>query len=166
MKRQELMHSSCPIDRAISEVGDAWTFQILRDAMHGVTRFTDFSKRIGVASNILTARLQKLVAVGIFEIQEAALGNSREYVLTDKGRDLHIVLAALRQWGQSHLFEDDEVITRVVDTRTGRQPRPMTVTAEDGRELGPEDILVVQSRAADPIEAAAPVTGTSPRPKI
>ncbi|RZB19492.1 transcriptional regulator [Streptomyces sp. F001] len=157
MKRRELGRSPCPIDRSLHEVGDAWTFQILRDAMHGVTRFTDFSKSIGLATNILTARLQKLVAVGIFEIHESDLGNSHEYVLTEKGRDFHTVLAAMRQWGLKHLFDDDEPVHRVIDARTGRQPRPLTLTAEDGRELSPEDILLVRSRAADPIETALPV---------
>ncbi|WP_435223178.1 winged helix-turn-helix transcriptional regulator [Streptomyces sp. Tue6028] len=157
MKRRELVHSPCPIDRSLSEVGDTWTLQILRDAMHGVTRFTDFNKRIGLASNILTARLQKLVTVGIFEIHESALGNSHEYVLTDKGRDLHIVLSALRQWGERHLFEDDEVMTRVVDARTGQAPRRLQLTAEDGRPLSPDDMLLVQSRAAEPLADAVPV---------
>ncbi|MGW1541316.1 winged helix-turn-helix transcriptional regulator [Streptomyces sp. NPDC002309] len=157
MKRRELVHSACPIDRSLSEVGDTWTLQILRDALHGVTRFTDFNKRIGVASNILSARLQKLVAVGIFEIHESALGNSHEYVLTDKGRDFHTVLAALRQWGQKYLFEDDEPMNQVVDARTGQPPRLLSVVAEDGRELTPEDLLVVQARAADPVQSGVPV---------
>ncbi|AVH54803.1 MULTISPECIES: winged helix-turn-helix transcriptional regulator [Streptomyces] len=157
MKRRELGHSTCPIDRSLSEVGDTWTLQILRDAMHGVTRFTDFNKQIGVASNILSARLQKLVAVGIFEIHESTLGNSHEYVLTEKGRDFHTVLSALRQWGQKHLFEDDEPMNRVIDARTGQPPRPLSLTAEDGRELSPDDLLLVQSRAADPIEKATPI---------
>ncbi|MFD0502297.1 winged helix-turn-helix transcriptional regulator [Streptomyces chiangmaiensis] len=85
MKRGELVNSACPIDRSLSEVGDTWTLQILRDALHGVTRFTDFSKHIGLATNVLSARLQKLVAVGIFEIRDSELGNSHEYVLTEKG---------------------------------------------------------------------------------
>lgn len=157
MKRRDLGKSACPIDRALSEVGDTWTFQILRDAMHGITRFTDFHKRIGVASNILAARLQKLVAAGIFEIHASELGNSHLYVLTEKGRDFHTVLSALRQWGQNHLFDDDELMTRVIDAHTRRPPLQMTLTAEDGRELSPEDMLVVRSRPMDPIEAAVPV---------
>jgi DNA-binding HxlR family transcriptional regulator len=157
MKRRELVNSPCPIDRSLSEVGDTWTLQILRDALHGVTRFTDFNKHIGLATNVLSARLQKLVAVGILEIHESALGNSHEYVLTEKGRDFHTVLAALRQWGQKHLFEDDEPMNRVIDARTGQPPRPLTLTAEDGRELSPDDMLVVRSRATDPIETAVPI---------
>ncbi|MGW2964450.1 winged helix-turn-helix transcriptional regulator [Streptomyces sp. NPDC001220] len=149
--------SACPIDRSLSEVGDTWTLQILRDAMHGVTRFTDFNKQIGVASNILSARLQKLVAAGILEIHESRLGNSHEYVLTEKGRDFHTVLSALRQWGQKYLFEDDEPMNRVIDARTGQPPRPLSLTAEDGRVLSPDDLLLVRSRAADPIEKATPI---------
>ncbi|MEV6056873.1 helix-turn-helix domain-containing protein [Streptomyces sp. NPDC052107] len=97
VKRREMGKSACPIDRSLSEVGDAWTLQILRDALQGITRFTDFNEQIGAASNILSARLQKLVAVGIFKIHESTLGNSREYVLTEKGRDFHTALSALRQ---------------------------------------------------------------------
>ncbi|MFD9216921.1 winged helix-turn-helix transcriptional regulator [Streptomyces sp. NPDC059544] len=157
MKRRELGTSACPIDRSLHEVGDTWTFQILRDAMHGVTRFTDFSNHIGLASNILTARLQKLVSLGILEIQESEVGHVREYVLTEKGRDFHIVLAALRQWGQKHLFDDDEPMNRAIDARTGQPPRPLTLTADDGRELTPDDMLMVQSRVKDPIEVAVPI---------
>lgn len=157
VKRRELGSSACPIDRSLHEVGDTWTFQILRDAMHGVTRFTDFSNHIGLASNILTARLQKLVSVGILEVRETEVGHSREYVLTAKGRDFHTVLAALRQWGQKHLFDDDEPMNRAIDARTGQPPRQLTVTAEDGRELTPDDLLMVRSRAKDPIEAAVPI---------
>lgn len=157
MKQRDWGMSDCPIDRSLSQVGDTWTLQILRDAMHGVTRFTDFSKHIGVASNILSARLQKLVAVGIFEIRESALGNSHEYVLTEKGRDFHTVLSALRQWGQRHLFDEDEAMSLAIDARTGQPPREMTLTAEDGRQLSPEDLLLVRSRATDPLEAAAPI---------
>ncbi|MFJ4845595.1 MULTISPECIES: winged helix-turn-helix transcriptional regulator [unclassified Streptomyces] len=157
MKRRELGDSACPIDRSLFEVGDTWTLQILRDAMHGVTRFTDFSRNIGLATNVLTARLQKLVSVGIFEIRETGPGNSHEYVLTEKGKDFHTVLAALRQWGQKHLFDDDEPMNRVVDARTGQPPQPLTLTAPDGRELTSDDMLLVRSRAADPIEKAVPL---------
>jgi DNA-binding HxlR family transcriptional regulator len=157
MRHSDLTNSACPIDRSLTVVGDAWSLQILRDAMHGVTRFNDFRAHIGVASNILSTRLQKLVNEGIFEIHQSELGNSHDYVLTEKGRDLHGVLSALRQWGQKHLFEDTELVNRAVDAKTGLPPRPMALLAEDGRELTPDDILVVQARRCDPIERAVVV---------
>lgn len=164
MKHSELAKSACPIDRSLNVVGDTWTLQILRDAIHGVTRFTDFRSHMGVASNILSSRLQKLVAEAIFEIHETDLGNSHEYVLTEKGRDLHCVLSALREWGQKHLFGEDELMNRVVDARTGHAPAPLVLRSEDGRELTPDDILIVQTRRSDPLDSGVPIT--TPRRRV
>jgi DNA-binding HxlR family transcriptional regulator len=157
MKRSDFANSPCPIDRSLNVVGDTWTLQILRDAMHGVTRFNDYRSRIGVATNILSARLQKLVNEGIFEVHKSEMGNSHNYILTDKGRDLLLVISALRQWGQQHLFDDSEMINRAIDAKTGLSPKRMMLLAEDGRELSPDDLLVVQSRRCDPIEDATVV---------
>ncbi|MFD9669134.1 winged helix-turn-helix transcriptional regulator [Rhodococcus sp. NPDC059968] len=143
MKRPQLAQSACPIDRSLYEIGDSWTFMILRDAMHGVKRFTDFRRHIGIASNVLSVRLQNLVDKGIFEVQESALGNSHEYVLTEKGRDFHAVLSALRQWGQKYLFDDGDEMTRVVERATGKPPAEMVLTSQGGQPLTLEDITVV-----------------------
>ncbi len=157
MKRGELVNSACPIDRSLSEVGDTWTLQILRDAMHGVTRFTDFSKHIGLATNILSARLQKLVAVGIFGDPRVGSRQLTRVRADREGAGLPHRPRGTAPVGQKHLFDEDEPMNRAIDARTGQPPRPMTLTAEDGRELTPDDMLIVQSRAADPIESAVPI---------
>ena len=68
--------------------------------MLGVTRFEQFQTRLGIARNVLTVRLERLVAEGILERRVYDEGRDRaDYVLTDKGRDLWLAITALRQWG-------------------------------------------------------------------
>jgi DNA-binding HxlR family transcriptional regulator len=136
----------CPIERSVGQIGDSWTFMILRDAMYGVHRFTDFKNHIGIATNVLSARLSSMVDDGILEIREGTAGNSHEYHLTQKGRDLHVVLAALRQWGQKYLFEDGEMMNCAVDSATGEPPAELRLTSKDGRLLGVDDLDIVVTK--------------------
>jgi DNA-binding HxlR family transcriptional regulator len=88
-------------------VGEWWTLLILRDAFQGLRRFSEFQKSLGMAKNILAARLRKLVEHGILEMRPASDGSAyQEYTLTDKGRSLRTVVEALREWGESHLSDD------------------------------------------------------------
>src|SRR6201990_483141 len=97
--------AQCAIERALSVVGERWSLLILRDAHAGVTRFADFQANLGIATNMLITRLDKLVAADIIEKREYQLPGDRarpEYHLTSAGRDLAIVLGALQQWGDVH----------------------------------------------------------------
>jgi DNA-binding HxlR family transcriptional regulator len=97
--------AQCAIERALAVVGERWSLLILREAHAGVTRFADFQANLGIATNMLIARLGKLVAADIFEKREYQLPGDRarpEYHLTPAGRDLAIVLGALQQWGDAH----------------------------------------------------------------
>src|SRR5438270_1507589 len=105
MKRKSLCTEKCPIARTLDVIGDWWSLLIVRDAFLGKRRFGEFQKSLGLAKNILSSRLRKLVSHGILEAVPASDGSAyQEYTLTDKGRSLHIVLDALRQWGASCLF--------------------------------------------------------------
>lgn len=85
-------------------VGDRWTWLIVRDAFLGLTRFAEFRDSLGVAPNVLTARLDRLVADGVFEqVLYCERPPRHEYLLTEKGQDLFVCLNALRQWGDRHL---------------------------------------------------------------
>lgn len=89
-------------------LGDAWTPLVLREAFYGVRRFDDFQQSLGVARNTLTARLTLLVDEGLLDrvpYQERPLRH--DYVLTDKGRDLFPVLAAIVRWGDRWLDSTD-----------------------------------------------------------
>ncbi len=82
-------------------IGDRWSLLIVRDAFDGSSRFSQFQRNLGIAKNILTDRLKVLVEQGIFEVQPNAQGTRNEYILTERGMDLFIVIISLRQWGRA-----------------------------------------------------------------
>src|SRR5215475_492106 len=109
VKRTSLEDANCPVARSLDAIGDWWSLLIIRDAIDGVRRFSDFQKGLGVSKGILATRLRNLVALGILEMASASDGSAyQEYVLTRKGRDLFLVVVALRQWGEQHCFTRGE----------------------------------------------------------
>ena len=93
MSRTPFHQQACSVAQALNEIGEWWTLLILREAFFGTRRFTDFQARLGIASNILTARLNKLVEVGVLtRHEEPGRGNPRVYRLTDKGRDAIVAI--------------------------------------------------------------------------
>jgi DNA-binding HxlR family transcriptional regulator len=146
MKRTCLDTSKCPIARALDVIGDWWSLLIVRDAFLGKRRFSEFQKSLGLAKNILCARLQKLMAHGVLTPGPASDGSAyQEYRLTDKGRGLFFVLVALRQWGESNLFEKGELDLLLVDRQSGQPVKPLELRAQDGRLLGPADLRTVNA---------------------
>jgi DNA-binding HxlR family transcriptional regulator len=145
VKRTTHQDASCPVARPLDAIGDWWSLLIIRDAFDGLRRFTEFQKSLGLAKNILSARLRNLTAHGILELRPASDGSAySEYVLTKKGRDLFPLLVALRQWGETYFFKEGESHVQLVDTK-GRKPvRRLELRAVDGRLLKPEDTVVVQ----------------------
>ena len=104
MRHKCMKAADCPVARTLDLVGEWWTLLILRDALMGVTRFSEFQQSLGMAKNILAARLRKLVDNGILELKPASDGSAyQEYVITDKGRSLNGIIEALREWGEQHL---------------------------------------------------------------
>ncbi len=98
---------TCSIARALEVVGERWTILILRDAFLGVRRFDDFQRSLGIARNVLNARLHRLVEAGLLERRRYQERPERfEYRLTDMGRDLWPTIFALMQWGDRHLCSD------------------------------------------------------------
>jgi DNA-binding HxlR family transcriptional regulator len=98
----------CSLARSVDLLGDWWTPLVLRDAYYGVRRFEDFQRSLGIGRNILTQRLNRLVDEGLLERRQYHDRPVRhEYVLTDKGRDLFPVIAALVRWGDRWLAGDE-----------------------------------------------------------
>jgi DNA-binding HxlR family transcriptional regulator len=143
VKRTSHQDTSCPVARPLDVIGDGWSLLIIRDAFDGLRRFGQFQKSLGLAKNILSARLQSLVSHGILRTAPASDGSSHhEYVLTEKGRGLFPVLAALRQWGDEYFFNPDETRARLVDKEHGRPVAKVAVRSADGRLLTPEDTVL------------------------
>jgi len=146
MKRKSLDTTNCPVARTLDVIGDWWSLLIVRDAFFGKRRFSEFHKSLGLAKNILCARLRKLVAHGVLEVIPASDGRAyQEYALTEKGRSLYIVLVALRQWGESCLFEEGELDLLLVDRETGQPVKPLELRSQDGRLLGPADLRTIST---------------------
>lgn len=92
-------NQDCAAAHALELVGERWSLLILRDAMfRGYTRFSQFQKKLGIATNILSKRLDAFVAAGLMERRMSA-GEPAEYLLTQKGLELKLVIVALTQWG-------------------------------------------------------------------
>ena len=90
----------CSAARSLEVVGERWSLLIVRDALFaGVTRFSDFARRLGLARNILAARLDGFVEAGIMERFSSEGSAYQEYRLTKKGQDLAPVIIALTDWG-------------------------------------------------------------------
>lgn len=134
---------TCPVARSLDLVGDRWSMLIVRDAFDGVRRFSDFQRGLGVARNILTDRLKRLVEAGVLTSQAASDGSSyQEYVLTAAGLDLFPVIVALRQWGERNLFARGERHSALVDVKLGKGLAPMRPMAMDGRALSAAEAIV------------------------
>ncbi|MET9315403.1 helix-turn-helix domain-containing protein [Kribbella sp. NPDC003505] len=135
--------AECPVARAVDVIGDRWSLLIVRDAFDGISRFGEFQRNLGLAKNILSSRLRELVAHGILEVLPAADGTAyHEYALTQKGRDLFVIMVSLRQWGEDHLFEPAEPHSVLLDTKTRKPIRKLSVTDETGRVLDSTDAFV------------------------
>lgn len=131
----------CSAARALEFVGERWSLLILRNAAFaGMTRFTEFQNSLGIAPNILAARLTHFVATGLMETSDEIDGYPT-YRLTKKGRDFKPVLIALTEWGDRWaapdgapiVFEHADCGGRVRHElhcrKCGESPRPQDVVA-------------------------------------
>jgi DNA-binding HxlR family transcriptional regulator len=142
MKRKKLGDVACPIARSLDVIGDWWSLLIIRDAIFGIRRFGEFERSLGLAKNILTTRLKSMVSAGIMKTVPASDGSTyREYVLTEKGEALMPVVLALAQWGGDFLFKAGEVQGTTLDVRDRRPVKRLAVVSQDGRTLGPIDVV-------------------------
>jgi DNA-binding HxlR family transcriptional regulator len=133
---------NCSIARALEVVGERWSLLIVRDAFLGLRRFDEFQENLGIARNVLTDRLNRLVAEGILErVRYSQRPERFEYRLTPKGRELNVALAGLRQWGDKHLSEKPpSVLRRKADRKpviAGLVPKGSPVLRADEVESVP-----------------------------
>jgi DNA-binding HxlR family transcriptional regulator len=133
----------CPLPQAIELIGEKWAFLILRGALNGLRHFEQFQAGLGIARNILSNRLARMVEGGILARTADPLdGRKVVYALTDKGEALLPVVLALRQWGEDWGHGSQDLV--LTDQRDGKPVRPIRVLAQDGRELELRDLMWVQ----------------------
>jgi DNA-binding HxlR family transcriptional regulator len=141
MQRKSFSDMNCSIARALEEVGEWWSLLIVRECTQGTRRFDAFQRELGIARNVLTARLHRLTALGIIErfaLDERA--GTDGYRLTTKGEALYPVLVALMQWGDHWLARDGKPPVALVEDATGAPVEPVAVHAENGRALTFRDV--------------------------
>jgi len=145
MKYKSFAHMNCSLAQSLEILGERWTLLILRDAFRGSRRFDDFLS-LGIARNVLTTRLNTLVAQGILE-KRAVDGKSSDYLLTKKGLDLQPILLSLTHWGDKYMPHPDGVRLNFVEKATGEPIREMSAMSQDGRPLGAKDIRAIPGPA-------------------
>ena len=135
MQRTSFGAMPCPIARSLERVGEWWSILILRDCFHGLTRFDEFQKSLGIAPNMLTRRLNGLVEAGLLERRRYSEHPPRhEYVLTECGRDFRPVTLALLAWGNKHFFPEGPHVV-LLNQETGAQAEPMMIDRISSRPL-------------------------------
>jgi len=150
MDKTHPCQGNCPIARVTALLGDGWSLMIIREAFLGSRRFNDFERRLGIARNILTNRLRKLVEAGLLA-RKTSESDRRvvEYRLTRSGRALFPVLIALSQWSEQHLGDCSHSV-RFVERQTGEEIERVKVLSADGRELDAGELAMLPGPDADP----------------
>src|SRR5580700_10543912 len=120
MLKREYEGQNCSLASALEIVGERWTLLIVRDVFLGLHRFDQFQASLGIARNVLTDRLKRLVDEGILErVRYSDQRERYDYRLTRKGQDLLLPLTALRQWGDRYLSEKPPtLLRRKIDKKT------------------------------------------------
>ena|SRR5581483_644689 len=146
MLRRDYEGQNCSIARALEIVGERWTLLIVRDAFLGRRRFDEFQQSLGIARNVLTDRLNRLVGEGILErVRYSERPERYEYRLTRKGRELNVALTALRQWGDEYL---SELPPRVLRRKADGKPVVAALVPEGSPTLSPEEVEMVPGPGA------------------
>ena len=143
MKNKNYNDMQCPIARCLDHIGEWWSLLIIRDAFRGSKRFDEFQKNLGIATNILTRRLKKLVESGILEKQQYGESTNRfEYILTQRGQDLSPILMAMMQWSNKHI-EFDETTSQIVNIQTKEVADLAFIDKKTGLEITSDTHKVV-----------------------
>jgi DNA-binding HxlR family transcriptional regulator len=147
-KGERVANEYCSMARAMAVVGDRWSILILREAYYGIKRFDQFEHFIGVAPNILSSRLKRLVDAEIMRrVPLPGHSTRHEYVLTKKGRAFFPAYLALKKWGDDWLAEKGpQVVFR--DRLDRREIEYPTLLTADGKPLQLEDVEVVAGSGA------------------
>ncbi|MBV8271503.1 MAG: helix-turn-helix transcriptional regulator [Cupriavidus sp.] len=148
MLKKSHKDAPCPMARGVERVGDPWSILILREAFYGSTRFDEFQKRLGIAPNMLTRRLNTLVEAGMMTRRQYSAHPPRDdYVLTDRGHDFRPVLLTLLAWGIRHFAPEGEIL-RLVDRQSGNTVQLALVDSATGKPITEADHYIAPGPAA------------------
>jgi DNA-binding HxlR family transcriptional regulator len=141
MLNRDYEGQNCSIARALEVVGERWSLLIVRDVFLGLRRFDELQENLGIARNVLTDRLNRLVEEGVLErVRYSERPERFEYRLTRKGRDLNIALSGLRQWGDKYLSEKPP---RVLRRKSDKKHVVAALVPKGTRVLSSEEVELV-----------------------
>ncbi|WP_424137793.1 winged helix-turn-helix transcriptional regulator [Roseomonas chloroacetimidivorans] len=146
MPRTDFSTMRCPIARSMEVLGERWAILVMREAFYGTTRFDDFERHLGIASNILSARLAKLVEHGLLE--RVPEGARHAYRLTEKGRDFFPAFLALKRWSDRWMAGPEGPVIRLLDPLTGEEVSAPVPLGADGKPLQPETVRLAPGPGA------------------
>lgn len=130
---------NCAIAATLDIVGEPWTLLIIRDAFKGVARFEQWQESLGMARNVLAARLKHLVAHGVFEMQAYCERPKRyEYVLTAKGHALRPLIVHMMDWGTQYVYNNSTPSVTLIHT-CGHAFKPVVHCAHCAQAMQPGD---------------------------
>lgn len=147
MAHTDFASMACPIARSMAVLGERWTILLLREAYYGSTRFDDFQRNLGIAPNILSARLKTLVEHGVFE-KVADEGARHCYRLTQRGRDFFPAFVALKAWADRWMTDASGPLTVLRDAATGDEIVAPRLARPDGSPITVEDLQVTAGPGA------------------
>lgn len=156
MTRTDFTRMRCPVARSMAVLGERWAILVLREAFYGTRHFDAFERHLGIAPNILSARLRSLVEHGLLERVPRAGGDGtggggrHEYRLTAKGRDFFPAYVALKHWSDRWMADPAGPAVVLVDRATGEEVTAPVPRGPDGTPLGPEDVRVLPGPSASP----------------
>jgi DNA-binding HxlR family transcriptional regulator len=157
MRHKSFSAMECPTARTLDQVGEWWSLLIIRDALHGLTRFDEFQQSMGISPNSLTRRLKELCDNDLLERRPYQDNPPRfEYHLTERGRDLQPVVEAIAAWGRKHMTKGKGAV-RLVDAQSGELADPVLVDRISGKEVNTDDFrYTVTKNAPDSKRARLP----------
>jgi DNA-binding HxlR family transcriptional regulator len=149
MKRVDTSDWPCTVARATAVLGDHWNVLIMRQACLGVRRFDDFQRDLGIGRNMLTLRLNGLVDEDMLRRVEYQQRPPRhEYRLTDKGRDVYPILAAMAAWGERWLSGPEGPPIKLHHTTCHHDMRAVVVCSECAQPLDVREVQVLAGPGA------------------
>lgn len=140
--KNDYFGQNCSIARTLEIVGERWTLLIIRELIRRPRRFAQLERSLGIAKNVLTARLEKLVELDV--VEKAPYTDQRdwnEYRLTTKGQDLFYVVHALMAWGDT--YEAPDGAPAVFEHTCGHPAGHKVVCESCGEEITPSSVRVV-----------------------
>ncbi len=132
---------SCAVAACLDVVGEPWTLLIIRDALSGKTRFEQWQDGLGLARNVLAARLKSLTAAGVFAARQYCARPPRyEYLLTPKGEALRPLVVHMMHWGKHYVYGEVDPGGEYIHTRCGQTLVPETWCASCNGPVAAGDI--------------------------